>query len=146
MGARLRLDDWENRLDCYIEGMRHKPFRWGDNDCLALASGAIIAQTGTDLFGDWFGTYRTEWGCLLNYKKQLKRINCCDIIEAVDRRMQRSDVWLPSRGSIVGRSDGLGSSVMSIAFGVVVSDKIAFLGYDGLLFEPVKHSDIFWGI
>jgi hypothetical protein len=35
---------------------------------------------------------------------------------------------------------------MSIAFGVVVSDKIAFLGYDGLLFEPVKHSDIFWGI
>jgi len=33
---------------------------------------------------------------------------------------------------------------MSVAFGVAISDKIAFLGYDGLVFEPVKHSDIFW--
>lgn len=140
----MRLDDWDKRLNQYIEDMRHKPFSWGDNDCLALASGAIQAQTGVNLFNDWVGTYKTQWGCLLNYKRQLKRIGCVDIVEAVDQRLSRIDVWLPSRGSIVGRSEGLGASVMSVAFGVVVSDKIAFLGYDGLVFEPVKHSDIFW--
>jgi len=142
----LKLDDWDSRLDTYIEEMRHKPFSWGGNDCLALARGAIKAQTGVDLFRDWVGSYKTEWGCLLNYKRQLKRIGCTDIIEAVDQRLQRADVWLPSRGALVGRSDGLGSSVMSIAFGVAISDKVAFLAYDGLVFEPVKHSDIFWGI
>ena len=71
-------------------------------------------------------------------------MGCEDIIKAMDQRLSRADVWLPSRGAICGRSDGLGSSVMSVAFGVVISDKIAFIGYDGLVFDQVKQSDIFW--
>jgi len=72
-------------------------------------------------------------------------MGCDNIIDAMDQRLHRSDFSLPPRGSICGRSDGLGASVMSIAFGVVVSDKIAFVGYDGLVFDTAKTSDIFWG-
>ena len=140
----MRLDGWESRLNDFRESKRHIPFQWGVNDCYSLADGALAAQLGQSPISDWSGTYSSEWGCLLNYRRKLKRMACEDIISAMDQRMSRADVWLPSRGAICGRCDGLGASVMSIAFGVVVSDKIAFVGYDGLVFDTVKATDIFW--
>lgn len=142
----MRVKDWETRLDYYIGTIRDFPFEWGFNDCLCLADGAINAQTGSYLFQDWRGTYTNEWGCLLNYKKKLKKVGCSDIVEAVDKRLDRLNLAIPRRGSLVGRRDHLGASVMSIAFGIVVSDKAAFLGYDGLVFLPVQDNDIFWNV
>lgn len=140
----MRPDGWEGRLNDFLESKRHIPFQWGVNDCHSLADGALAAQLGESPISDWHGSYSTEWGCLLNYRRQLKRMGCEDIAEAMDQRLSRLDVWLPARGAICGRSEGLGASVMSLAFGVVVSDKIAFVGYDGLVFDTVKATDVFW--
>ena len=140
----MRPSGWESRLSDFLESRRQMPFQWGVNDCYSLADGALQAQLGESPISDWRGSYSTEWGCLLNYRRKLKQMGCEDIIKAMDQRLSRADVWLPSRGAICGRSDGLGSSVMSVAFGVVISDKIAFIGYDGLVFDQVKQSDIFW--
>lgn len=140
----MRPSGWESRLNDFLESRRQMPFQWGVNDCYSLADGALREQLGESPISDWRGSYSTQWGCLLNYRRKLKQMGCEDIIEAMDQRLARVDVWLPSRGAICGRSDGLGSSVMSVAFGVVISDKIAFIGYDGLVFDQVKQSDIFW--
>jgi len=34
--------------------------------------------------------------------------------------------------------------VTEIALGVALGDKVAFLGYDGLEFSPVKPTDLIW--
>ena len=44
-----RVADWPTRLQCYIESVHEKPFRYGKQDCGTFAIGAIKAITGVDV-------------------------------------------------------------------------------------------------
>ena len=140
----MRLNDWPERFDGFINEWRRRPFEWGKSDCLRFADEAYLAQTGEHIFDDWFGTYRTQWGALLNYKRQTTRTGHRNIIEAIDRRLRRTDGLFMARGCIIGRKDYGAVTVTEIALGVGLGDKAAFLGYDGLEFLPLKKTDIFW--
>lgn len=99
---------------------------------------------GKHIFTDWFGTYTTEWGCLLNYKKQLNKTGFEDIESAIDSRLRRVNGLQPPRGSIIGRNDETTQIVTGTALGVGLGAKAAFLGYDGLEFRELNPTDIFW--
>jgi hypothetical protein len=140
----MKLQNWELRLAQYFDDIRHEPFEWGLHDCLKFADGAIEAQTGELIFTDWYGRYKTEWGCLLNYRRQLRRTGFCDIIEAVDSRLSRFSGKIPPRGSIIGRKAE--PMITGLILGVVISDKAVFLSEDGLQFVSIVPGDIFWSV
>lgn len=140
----MRLDDWDIRLNTYIEQMRYEPFKWGSNDCLTFAGAVLEAQYGDNIIADWRGTYTNRWGAFLNYKRKLRKFDCRDIIDGLDKRFNRLDTWLPARGSLVLRPQD--NALMGYIFGVCISENVVFLGADGLEFTPVKHNDMFWSL
>ena len=140
----MRLSDWDKRLDCFVEDMRHNQFKWGQNDCLSFVGGCLKAQTGQNKIADWQGTYTTRWGAFLNYRRKLNQFGFDSIIDALDARFERQDLKLPPRGSIILRPQK--TAVMSFVFGVVLSEYAAFVGSDGLVFTLVESDDLFWGV
>lgn len=140
----MRLYDWPDRFDAFIEDWRYRPFKWGEADCIRFVDEAYHAQMGRHIFDDWFGTYTTEWGAFLNYRRQLKRSGYINIITAINSRLRAVDGLQPPRGAIIGRGDYGPLMVTEIALGVALGDKVAFLGYDGLEFSPARSTDIFW--
>jgi hypothetical protein len=140
----VRLHDWPERFEDFIDEWRHKKFEWGKSDCIRFVDEAYHAQMGKHVFDDWFGTYTTEWGAFLNYNRQLKRSGHINIITAINSRLRAVDGLYPSRGAIIGRGDYGALIVTEIALGVALGDKVAFLGYDGLEFSPARPTDIFW--
>ena len=144
MGQKVRLHDWPERFDFFINEWRYKKFEWGQVDCIRFVDEAYYAQIGKHIFDDWFGTYTTEWGAFLNYKRQIKRSGHKNIITAINSRLRAIDRLHPSRGAIIGRGDYGALMVTEIALGVALGDKVAFLGYDGLEFSPAKPTDLIW--
>lgn len=140
----MKLPNWEKRLDCFVESVRHKKFEWGDNDCLSFVGGCLEAQTGENKITDWSGSYSTRWGAFLNYRRKLYSFGFDSIIEALDARFERQCVRLPSRGCIILRPQK--SAVMSFVFGIVLSEYAAFVGSDGLVFTLIDDDDLFWGV
>lgn len=57
----MRLHDWPQRLDAYIESQRGAFFAWGTSDCCQFIAGAIAAVTGNDLRA-LFAPYADEAG------------------------------------------------------------------------------------
>ncbi len=140
----MRLDDWPERFDAFINEWRNRPFCWAQFDCIRFADEAHYVQTGKHIFNDWFGTYTTEWGAFLNYNRQMKRSGHTNIITAINSRLKAVDWIVPPRGAIIGRGDYGALMVTEIALGVALGDKVAFLGYDGLEFSPAKPTDLIW--
>lgn len=52
-----RLPDWRPRLVAYLDGVRARPFAYGQHDCALFAAGAVEAMTGTDLAAEYRGRY-----------------------------------------------------------------------------------------
>lgn len=57
-----RHPDWEPRLLEYLRGVAHRPFAWGDQDCLIFTLGAVDAMTGSGLASLIKGRYVDEDG------------------------------------------------------------------------------------
>lgn len=140
----MRLPEWSHNLDDLIDGLRDKPFAWGDNDCLSFANQAHIAMTGKPLAPDWTGEYKTAYGAKRHYVKLLKAQGFASIEQALDRRLARLQVKIPPRGSLVGRPSE--NQVTNLALGVCVGDKVAFIYDEGVLFLQAQVNDIFWAI
>ena len=56
----MRHSDWENRLSALIEEYRHKPFAWGECDCLRFANDAHWAVAGNGFADDWDAVPRSS--------------------------------------------------------------------------------------
>lgn len=57
----MRVHDWPQRLDAYIESQRSVAFAWASADCCQFIAGAIEAVTGEDLRA-LFSAYTDEAG------------------------------------------------------------------------------------
>ena len=140
----MRLPEWSHNLDDLIDGLRDKPFAWGENDCLNFANQAHLAMTGKPLASDWSGNYKTAFGAKRHYLKLLKKQGFTSIEQALDKRLTRIHVKLPPRGSLVGRPAD--NQVTQIALGVCIGDKVAFISDAGVLFLQAQVNDIFWAV
>lgn len=47
-----RFEDWPARLAAWVEGGKHREFRWGKWDCLIAAALWVEAATGAGILGD----------------------------------------------------------------------------------------------
>jgi hypothetical protein len=139
------VHDWDIRLANYVDSVRDRGFDWSGFDCLVFANGAAQAQLDQGVFDDWIGDYNCYKSAYKHYKKLLKRHNEKSIITAIDGRLNRVDRLMPMRGNIVARGHS-DLSVVGVALGVAVSDLIAFVGNNGLIFCKIEANDIFWSV
>lgn len=127
----------------YVERVRDLPFLWGKHDCLSFANGAVTAYCGHGFADDWIDGYSAETEAASHAAALLLSMGVPSVIEAVDLRLDRNKLVIPPRASVVARaSDG----ILGYAFGVVVSDRVAFVGARGLAMLRMRPTDICWSV
>jgi len=55
-----RFDDWEMRLDTFIQKRMKTPIKWGKHDCCLFACDAIVMMTGIDVAEHFRGKYSNK--------------------------------------------------------------------------------------
>lgn len=130
---------WPERLAVLIEDCRLVPFAWGTQDCCTLAADAVVATTGIDIFARWRGKYTTEAeadaligpagldGAALALMAEWGAPLC------MPATAQRGDIALVAVGN-------------ALLLGVVVGDRIAAPGPDGLVFLKIDTARRVWAI
>jgi hypothetical protein len=132
-----------DRFLSYVESVRNVPFSWGTHDCLTFSNAAVTAYRGHGYADDWLYGYTTELGAAVHCKRLLRRQGFSGIVEAVDSRLTRYSFRVPPRGCVIARPcDG----VLGYAFGIVVSDRAAFVGGVGLDILRLEPDDVFWRV
>ena len=53
----MRLTHWQIFYGQITEAYQHKPFKWGEHDCILWAANVVRALTGEDYGAEWRGTY-----------------------------------------------------------------------------------------
>ncbi len=132
-----------DRFYAFVESVRDVPFEWGTHDCITFANSAVRCYRGHGFCDDWLGGYSTELGAACHAKRLLHLNGFPGIIEAVDTRLKRIQTRYPSRGCVVARRT---KGVLGFAFGVVVSDRIAFVGATGLDMSKKDQIDVYWSV
>tara|TARA_A100001037_G_scaffold256950_1_gene243312 strand:+ start:336 stop:734 length:399 start_codon:yes stop_codon:yes gene_type:complete len=127
----------------YVDDCRDKPFDWNGFECLSFANGAAKVMTGKGFADDWVSEYKCACTAAKTYKAKLKAANRQSIIEGIDDRLKRSTGKLPMRGDIVARKDK-SMKVIGVSLGVSISDLVAFVSRNGIVFDQSRKGDIFW--
>lgn len=126
-------------LTDYVRGC--PGFDWGRNNCLQFVSGWMALSGAGGLPEEWLRGYRTAPEALRRYKRLLRVDGSADIIEAVDKRLTRSDTLSPPEGGIVARRS---DDVMGYSFGICHRGMCVFVGEDGAKATFPELSDIYW--
>lgn len=118
-----------------IEAARQRPFAWGVHDCATWAAEVCRVMTGTDVAADWRGSYRTATGAMRAIRKAGGR----DMASAVTARLGAPlpAVTLAQRGDVVCREHALG---------ICTGPDAAFLGPEGLVFQPLTTCHMAWSV
>jgi len=129
--SKIDLSSGAERLNDYLEGVRHTPFAWGSHDCLRFVLGAVEAQTGRayalPVYADPAGAARAARGR--------------DILAELDQAFRRC-AHVPPPGSIVAVKE---RGPLGYRLGVVVSDRAAFVSPSGLIFDTLQpETDLYW--
>jgi hypothetical protein len=141
----MRVAGWQERLNKMITEVRDKDFSWGSHDCFTFINLVHKEMTGDLLAPEWLGSYKNAYQAKKYYLSMLDKTGISNIVEAIDTKLERINAICPKRGSIVARRVS-GFDVLGYSFGVMVSDRCAFLGADGLEIIPIKDTDLFWDI
>lgn len=124
-----RVLGWRTRLNAELDRSRSMPFAWGTNDCCTFAARCVEAVTGEDLAAAYPRNYRTAKGALA----ALKRAGFDDLTQLAAAHCEEIAPSLASAGDLAAiRSDATGW-----ALGVVIGERIAFIGPDGLGSVPI---------
>ena len=139
-----RTHDWDIKLVEFVKARRSMPFEWGVNDCLTFANEAVKAQRGYGFGDEFLGGYSTVKGALEAYSSWLEASGCSNIVEGLDKQLDRA-VGLPPRGSVVAMpSDD--DAVFPYSFGVMVSQYAAFVTKEGLIMVVPDDSFLAWRV
>lgn len=132
-----RLADWPTRLHDHIEEWRHKKFEWGKADCGHFCLYAEKAMCGSSRFEDWIGQYSSQKG----FARFLVKMGVDDLAAGVGARLSEIEVIKAQRGDVtlIDTPDG-------DALSLVVGDKVAAMGKDGLIFLPVMSAKKAWKV
>lgn len=131
----MRREGWEQGLHAMIEGARQRPFAWGSHDCATWVAEVRRVLTGVDAAKDWRGSYRTASGAM----RAIRKAGAGDMASAVTARLGAPlpVVALAQRGDVVCRDRALG---------ICTGQDVAFLGPDGLVFQPLTACDMAWSV
>lgn len=132
-----RLVDWPTRLNDHIEEWRHKKFEWGKADCALFCLYAEKAICGSSRFDDFIGKYRSAAGSA----KALLKIGAGDLAASVGARLREVKVLEAQRGDVALIDTPTGD-----ALSLVVGDKVAAMGKDGLVFLPLISAKKAWKV
>lgn len=132
-----RLVDWPTRLNDHIEEWRHKKFEWGKADCALFCLYAEKAICGSSRFDDFIGKYRSAAGSA----RALLKIGAGDLATSVGARLREIKVLEAQRGDVALIDTPLGD-----ALSLVVGDKVAAMGKDGLIFLPLMSAKKAWKV
>ena len=132
-----RLVDWPSRLNDHIEEWRHKKFEWGKADCALFCLYAEKAICGASRFDDFIGKYRSAAGSA----KALLKIGGGDLSASVGARLAEIEPYKAQRGDVALIDTPLGD-----ALSLVVGDKVAAMGKDGLVFLPLSAAKQAWKV
>lgn len=138
--ARRRFHDWPERLGRLVEERREAPFWWGGQDCGMFAADVALALTGADPAAWLRGTYETE----AELDEILRDVGGFEA--ALARTM--AEFGAPEcPPAFAMRGDWalvtLGNQEM---VGVVLGDRIAVTGLDGLRFVPLRMARRCWAV
>lgn len=137
--------DWDIRLANYVDSVSDRGFDWDGFDCLHFVNNAVAAQRGEGFADEWLGECKCNKTAYKHYRTMMKRFGHETAVEALDARLRRRKSLSPMRGDVVGRYDP-DNSVVGISLGVAISDLIAFVGHNGLVFSKPEPDDIYWSI
>ena len=144
-----RVGDWSIRLQCYIESVHEKPFRYGKQDCCTFALGAIKAITGVDVKRKMKIRYRdkeaarkiramlsiqsaqTEGNAMTRAVGYVARV--CGFVEITPLEAQRGDLVL-FRG------------ILGDTAGICIGIKVIAPGANGLLADSISVVKRAWRI
>lgn len=132
-----RLIDWPKRLNDHIEEWRHKKFEWGKADCALFCLYAEQAMCGASRFDDFIGKYRSAAGSV----KALLKIGGGDLAASLGARLSEIEPSKAQRGDVALIDTPLGD-----ALSLVVGDKVAAMGPDGLVFLPLSAAKKAWKV
>lgn len=132
-----RLNDWPERLNAHVDEWRNRPFEWGKSDCALFCLHAEKAITGESRFEDFLGAYDSDIGSI----KALKRLGAGDLISTVGQRLEEIPVSQATRGDVASIDTPEGD-----ALSLVIGDKVAGLGKEGLLFFPLSSAKKAWRV
>jgi len=132
-----RLVDWPTRLNDHVEEWRHKKFEWGKADCALFCLYAEKAICGSSRFDDFIGKYRSAAGSA----RALLKIGAGDLAASVGARLREIKVLEAQRGDVALIDTPLGD-----ALSLVVGDKVAAMGKDGLIFLPLMSAKKAWKV
>jgi hypothetical protein len=130
----MKAPHWELRLAEAISAARHRPFAWGQHDCVTWAADTACAMLGVPSWADdWRGRYSTEIGAA----RHLKKLGFASLYDAGLARLGEplANRLMAQRGDIV---------FARAAFGVCVGIKAAFVGQDGLEFLHLREVQAAW--
>lgn len=138
--ARPRFADWPERLAAIVESRRTAPFYWGGNDCAGFAADVTVAITGADPAA-WIRGHYAD-------KEMLEAILTArgGFEEAVAQTL--ADFGAPECPSAYAmRGDwALVDAGNQLFVGVVLDDRVAITGLDGLRLLPRRVVKRAWAI
>lgn len=132
-----RLVDWPDRLQAHIEEWRHKKFEWGKSDCGHFCLYAEKAICGASRFDDWIGQYSSQNG----FARFLVKMGVGDLAASVGARLREINPSKAQRGDVALIDTPAGD-----ALSLVVGDKVAAMGKDGLIFLPLNAAKKAWKV
>ena len=132
-----RVVDLPDRLQAHIEEWRHKKFEWGKADCALFCLYAEKAICGSSRFDDFIGQYRSAAGSV----KTLLKIGGGDLAASVGARLREIKPSEAQRGDVALIDTPLGD-----ALSLVVGDRVAAMGKDGLIFLPLDAAKKAWKV
>lgn len=132
-----RLSDWSDRLIQHIEDWRHKKFEWGKSDCALFCLYAEKAMCGASRFDDFLGQYSSAKGSL----KALCQYGQRNLSDTVSDRLPEVDLLKAQRGDIA-----LVDTPTGDALSLVIGNKLAAMGENGLVFLPLNAAKKTWRV
>ncbi len=120
-----RLNNWSEILTSHIEEWRNKSFQWGKYDCAMFCLSAEKKMCGSSRFEDYLGIYSSASGSA----KALIKLGRGKLSDSVSQRLPEISANEARRGDV-----GLISTPEGDALCLVVGDKVAAMGKNGLVF------------
>lgn len=135
----FRLNNWPEKLNQFIKHNESRPFKWGSFDCFQICAKSELAIKGQSTWPDIISDQ--DLTALQTYKI-LKKHGASSLWDLIDLRMTRWDS--PNQAK---RGDWVGHYVnREESLGVLVGDKIACVGLNGILFKNMSEAITAWRV
>ena len=133
----IRLPDWEQRLNSYIERVGLTKFKYGTHDCIKFSAGAFKMVTGLNAMEgiEKYSNAKEALARLEEYKGVFEAVNTALLKHPVEEK----EVTLAITGDIVGLYNQDGEETVGVVYDM---GSIAVVGKKGLEFISLQNNAI----